>query len=269
MDIVIVGFVAIALLGIFVGLFSGMLGIGGNIIAIPALLYIFKTLLHFPVAIAMHMVLATCLVIMVFTALSSTTAHYKNSNVDWSIYKRLAPFMILGTIAGAFCASLVHGIILEKIFGGFLFLIALQMFFYPENEKHIGQIRNVPHIIYVLVGILIGFKSGLLGIGGGAILIPFLLYLNYPARTVIGTTALCSFTVAVIGAITFFITGSQYHLQIPYILGFIYVPALLIMAPLTFICAKIGAHLSSKIPHIYLKRALNLLVAILSIAMLV
>ncbi|MFN7094882.1 MAG: sulfite exporter TauE/SafE family protein, partial [Burkholderiales bacterium] len=257
-----------AMLAIATGLLSGLLGIGGNVLAIPGLLYIFKLAFKFSPDVAMHLTIGTCITVMVFTALASTLAHYNKKNISWSFYRRIAPFMIIGAVLGAISASKVNGLILEKIFGLFLLIISLQLFRSNNNPHSSTSVKQLPLAVSIMLGGVIGFKSGLLGIGGGTILIPLLLYLNYPARLVTGTTSVCSFTMAIVGALTFLLHGSSYNMGIPYSLGFIYLPALAVMVPFTFISAKIGASWSMQVSHTQLSKFLIFILLVLGLQML-
>lgn len=264
----ILGLLLIVFTSVFTGLLSGLLGIGGNLVAIPALVYIFTAIMHFSANNSMHLAIGTCLLVMVSTTFASAKEHYKNGNIDFGIYKQLWPMMVLGDILGAMSASLIHGLILEKIFGAFLFFVSYEILFRSKIANAASATKTLPKLIMNLLSFVIGFKSGLLGIGGGTMLIPLLLYLNYSSHKTIATTALCSFTMAVVGALTFIILGHSHNLGITYSVGFIYLPAVVIMMPITFISAKIGVKLTQRISHENLKKCFGILLIFLGIRML-
>lgn len=266
MSLAIVSFI---LLAISVGTLSGLLGIGGNVIAIPILSIIFKHVLYFPEDIAMAIATASCMSIMIVTTISSASVHYKLNNINWDFYKKFVPFIIIGCILGVMLASFMNAIILEKLFGIFVLYISIHMLF-SKNSPHAehGEVRDLPLVKRITYGIFIGFKSGVLGIGGGAILIPLLFSLKYPARMVLGTTAAFSLTIAIISSTLFLTRTPELTIPIHYLLGFIYLPALIVMAPFTFIFARIGATLSAKIPHLLAKRIFTGILIIMGIHLL-
>lgn len=258
------------LLGLITGLLSGLLGIGGNVIAIPLLTMILKYELNFPEAIAMPIATGTCMGIMIFTTISSASVHYKLKNIDWGFYKQLAGFIILGCILGAVLNSFINAIILEKIFGVFVLYIASNMILSKKVAyKSSDAVLKLSLLKRIIYGIAIGFKSGVLGIGGGAMLIPLLFALKYQSKMVLGTTAAFSFTIASFTTIVFLMHHPHLNVPIKHLFGFIYLPALACMAPCTFMAARLGANLSAKIPHKLARGIFATLLVVMGIDLLI
>lgn len=226
------------LTGIIAGLFAGLLGVGGGLIVVPALALIFA-MSKMPHELLMHMAAGTSLAVMIFTAMSSSYAHNRNGNVNWSVFWRLLPAILCGVIAGVICSSFLHNRALEILFGLFVLFVSYKMFF-GFKPKPARKLPELP--LLSSVGFLIGAKSGLLGVGGGAITIPFLSYCNVPLRKASGTSAICTLPIAIVGSIGFLITG--WNNSLPYSLGYIYWPAFLCVAAMTVICAPIGAKIA-------------------------
>ncbi|MDI9819538.1 MULTISPECIES: sulfite exporter TauE/SafE family protein [unclassified Legionella] len=241
-----------ALIGAFAGLMSGILGIGGGVIVVPGLLFIFRHNPDFPTHIIMHMAAGTSLAVMLFTSQSSIRAHYKLNGILWSAYKRLWPGIVVGTILGALCADLLPTHWLKILFGLFLLFVAVKML----SGLHVTHPHRFPNTwINGLVSSLIGFKSGLLGVGGGTLIIPYLNYCGIEMRRIAAVSALCTMTVAILGTITCIITGSN-EIDLPaYSTGYVYWPAVVCVAIPSTLFAPIGAKLTYIIPVKQLKFA--------------
>ena len=162
-------FIIYITLGIFAGTLSGVFGIGGGLIIVPTLLYCFK-LLNFPDAYTMHMAIGTSLSIILVTVSNSMYGHHLNKNVDWKIVKKIVSSIIIGAFLGSFVSKSLTASTLEKIFSIFVVLVSLKMFADIKVEK---ELKITGWFLYSVVGLIIGFKSTILGIGGGTISIPF------------------------------------------------------------------------------------------------
>ena len=256
-------FLLYLLSGMLAGLLAGLLGIGGGIIIVPALLYIF-TLQHMHPDITMHMAAGTSLAIMVLTSISSICAHHYRGNVYWPIFLKLVPSIIVGVIIGATCAHFVNTRIIEIVFGIFLLLVSLRIFFHLTPSGH----KELPSGLTLnSAGLIIGGKSGFLGVGGGSIIIPFLLYFNIPMHKASGTCAACSFIIALVGSISFILLGLKVNAG-PNYLGYIYLPAFINVALTSIIFAPIGAWLGSKFSVTVLKKIFALFLFLTSISLL-
>ncbi|KPJ68186.1 MAG: hypothetical protein AMJ43_01940 [Coxiella sp. DG_40] len=253
------------LIGSVAGVLSGLLGIGGGIIVIPLLIWLFR-IQNIPPDLVMHLAAGTSLSVMTFTAASSLYGHIKHGITIWPIYRRLAMGMIIGTIFGAIFGHFLPGRVLEIIFAIFVLLVAFRMLIAIKTTSN----RTLPRPLGTfIVALLIGGKSGLLGIGGGAITIPFLSYCNVPIRNIVAVSASCSLTIATIGTISFILTG-QHAIDLPtWSLGYIYLPAFLGIVLTSPLCAQLGAYFSHKLPVTVLTRILGAILLIMAIHMLI
>lgn len=257
-------FISYLLIGIIAGTLSGMLGIGGGVIVIPLLVVIYKLQNFAPNAI-MHLAAGTSLAVMILNASSSIYAHTRHKIEIWPTYKKLALGIIIGTIIGALLSHNLSSTVLEIIFGIFMLLVSIQMLFGKKPKAS----RKLPGpLLTNSIAFAIGGKSGLLGIGGGAITIPFLHYCNVPIRNIVGISAACSLTIAIIGSISFALTGMHTPNLPPWSIGYIYLPAVLGIALTGPLFARFGAKISHKLPKETLKKILAIVLLLMAIKML-
>jgi uncharacterized membrane protein YfcA len=251
-------------LGLAAGLLAGLLGIGGGMVVVPGLFYIFA-LMNFPESSLMHMAAGTSMCVMVFTAVSSIGSHQVKGDVRWLIVARVVPGILVGVLLGALLDRSLNTRWLEFIFGLFLLVISLKMFLNWRPQTEAGSLPNLA--ITNLVGLAIGFKSGLLGIGGGAISIPFLIYCGLPMHQVVGTSASFTLPIAILGTILF-LNLSQVDGLIPGSTGYIYWPAFWLVAPASILGAVLGTKLCHAISAEKLRRIFAGFLFLLGIKML-
>ncbi len=257
-------FLLYMLIGAAVGTFSGLLGLGGGVIMIPGLALAFNMQGIHPDLI-MHMAAGTSLAVMIFTSIASLRNHLKHGVQVWPIFKRLMLGIIIGTILGAIFGHFLPSRILEILFGIFILFVSIRMLLAMESKPT----RTLPGRCGMFgIATLIGGKSGMLGLGGGAVTTIFLSYCNVPLRNVIAISAATSSTVATFGTISFMITGYFAHNLPHFSTGYIYWPAFLGILLTGPIFARLGAFLSHKLPVEVLKRILGAVLLIVAINML-
>lgn len=252
-------------LGVFAGLMSGILGIGGGVVVVPGLVFVFQHSKLIPEDALMHVAAGTSLAVMIITSQSSLRAHLKLGEVLWSVFNKLWPGIVLGTIAGALVATYIPTYWLKIIFACFLLLIALKMM----TDMHVSHPEHFPpNWVNRLVSFLIGFKSGLLGVGGGVLIIPYLTYCGVAVRKIAAVSNLCTFTVAIVGTIVFMLTGMQSMHSVSYATGYVYWPAVVAVAIPSSLIAPLGAKLNYIAPVHYLKYGFIVILIITAIKML-
>jgi uncharacterized membrane protein YfcA len=251
-------------LGAFTGFFAGLFGIGGGGIMVPILTLLFVQQ-HFPAEHLVHMALATSMAAIVPTAIASLRAHHKHHAVLWPVVITLAPGILLGTFAGTFLASYLSAKPLAIIFSCFMAGVALQMVF---NRKPPAAHPLPGRLPLSAVGSGIGAVSALVAIGGGTLTVPFLVWCNVALPIAIGTSAAVGLPIALSGAAGYVVNGlGQEHLP-PYTFGYIFWPAVIAMAAMSFITAPLGASLAHRLPVTLLKKLFSLLLLGLSLQML-
>jgi hypothetical protein len=239
-----------AVLGLTAGVLSGLFGIGGGMVIVPGLFYLFH-LVEIPHDGLMHLAAGSSMCIMVFTATASAWSHHHRGDVHWRIFGRILPAIAVGVICGKLLANRLNTDILELIFGLFLVFVALKilMNWLPKPENP-GQPR---HWLTHLVGTVLGLKSGVLGIGGGAISVPFLLYSGLPMSQASGTSASFTLPIALVGTFSGLMLNTPAS-AIPLTTGTIYWPAVALVAPFTMLGAPLGTRFCHQIPSHQLKR---------------
>tara|TARA_Y100000588_G_C14225886_1_gene913119 strand:+ start:162 stop:968 length:807 start_codon:yes stop_codon:yes gene_type:complete len=257
---------AYALIGAFTGFMSGVLGIGGGMIVVPALVYVFHHNHQVPQHYLMHVAAGCSLAIMIFTAMSSIRAHQKKGELLWSIYNMLWPGILIGTVLGALVADLLPTNVLKVIFGGFLILISIKMLF----DVHVERIKKLPgNKVTLAISSFVGLLSGMLGVGGGTLIIPFLNMCGVETRKIPGVSALCTLTVAMVGSILFMITGADVSNMPSFSTGYIYWPAVLWVSIPSVLFAPIGAQMTYTLPVNQLKYGMIAILMIAGIDMLI
>lgn len=251
--------------GAVAGFMAGLLGIGGGLIIVPMLIFAF-TRQGIPHDYIMHLALGTSLASIVFTSISSFRSHHKRGAVHWDVFRRIVPGIILGTFIGSFIASLLSTGILKGFFVLFLFYIGIQLLI-NKKPKSGRELPGIPGMLGA--GNIIGLASSLVGIGGGSLSVPFMLWCNLPMHHAIGTSAAIGFPIAVSGAIGYLVNGLGDSGLPSYTLGYLYMPAIAGIVCASVLTAPIGVRLAHRLPVNKLKRIFALFVLFLAARMLI
>ncbi len=252
-------------LGMFTGVFAGMLGVGGGLVMVPALTMMFVAQTGFPSAEVLHLALGTSMATILFTSLASLRAHHQHGAVLWKVVYQITPGILLGTLAGTALASKVPAKPLALFFTAFVCFVALQMVmnFKPKATRELPGPGGV-----LSVGAGIGAVSALVAIGGGALTVPFLTWCNVRVQNAIGTSAAVGFPIALGGSLGYIFNGWG-HAELPaWSLGYIYLPAFVWLAPVSMLTAPLGAKLAHRLPVVVLKRIFAGLLIVLAVKML-
>jgi len=245
------------------GFMAGLLGVGGGIIMVPALYYAF-TVLDFDIATRMHLSVGTSLAIIVPTSIISTKTHMEYDAVDFKMVKSFGVFILLGVIAGTFLAVNLKTPALILFFSIFAFMVGL--FFIFLREKLVENPKQISDIIKNISGIVIGFISIPLGIGGGSLMVPFMRTFGYDIRKSIGTAAAVGVLIAVSGTISM-ITGGKLidNVNTPFSVGYINLLGFTIFVPVTMVMARLGAKAVYKIDKKLLSKIFGTFLLIVSV----
>ena len=233
-----------ALIAIPVGFAAGLFGIGGGLITVPFLFYIFGTL-GLDQSYIMHLAVGTSFAIIVPTSIVSVMTHYKYKAVDFDIVKNYGMFVIIGVIFGTIFAATLITKTLVLFFTLVIFFLGLYLLFLKEKESNVS-IKIKLHF-KILLGFIVGFISAPMGVGGAFMNVPILKFFGYSINRAIGSAAAIGFIIAVFGAAGFLISGSYLKVNIPLSIGFLNIPAFLIFVPITTFMARIGARTVHKI----------------------
>jgi uncharacterized membrane protein YfcA len=241
----------LATLGICTGFLAGLLGIGGGMVMVPFITFMLS---HRGVDadLAVKMAIATSMATIIFTSVSSVRAHHKRGAVRWDLVKGLAPGIVLGSMIGSLGVfALLKGAYLAIFFGLFVGFSATQMFL----DKKPAPTRQVPATAGLLgAGGVIGFISGLVGAGGGFISVPFMTWCNVAIHNAVATSAALGFPIAVANVAGYVISGLSVQGLPDDAVGFIWVPALVVIAACSVFTAPLGAKAAHMLPVKKLKR---------------
>lgn len=247
------------LMGSFIGVVAGLLGIGGGLVLVPLLAFAFGRQ-GFPYESIMHLALGTSMASIVFTAFSSFMSHHRRGAVRWDIVWSIGPGTLIGTFLGSCVASKLSTALLSAIFVAFLYYVSIQMLL-DRKPKASRQLPGKPGMFGV--GTFIGVVSSFVGIGGGALSVPFMGWCNVPMRVAIGTSAAIGFPIAIAGTLGYIFSGLHAEGLPEYCFGFIYLPALVGLVCASVMTAPLGAWLAHRLPVKMLKRIFAVVLAIM------
>ena len=245
------------------GFIAGLLGVGGGIIMVPALYYAF-TVLDFDIVTRMHLSLGTSLAIIIPTSIISTKTHMEYDAVDFKMVKSFGIFILLGVIAGTFLAVNLKTPTLILFFSVFAFMVGL--FFIFLREKLVENPKKISNIIKNISGVIIGFISVPLGIGGGSLMVPFMRTIGYNIRKSIGTAAAIGILIAISGTTTMIISGKIIdNINTPFSFGYINLLGFIVFVPVTMVMARLGAKAVYKIDKKLLSKIFGTFLIIVSV----
>ena len=245
------------------GFMAGLLGVGGGIVMVPALYYAF-TVLEFDIVTRMHLSVGTSLAIIIPTSIISTMTHREFNAVDFKMVKSFGIFILFGVIGGTFLAVNLKTPSLVLFFS--IFALMVGIFFIFLREKLVDNPKKISASVKNISGILIGFISVPLGIGGGSLMVPFMRTFGYDIRKSIGTAAAVGFLIALTGSITMILGGKIIdNVNTPYSIGYINLLGFAVFVPVTMIMARIGAKVVHKIDKKLLSKIFGIFLILVSI----
>ena len=251
--------IAYALLGMFAGVLAGLLGVGGGLVIVPALIWLF-TSQGFDYSVIAHAAVGSSLATIIATAISSAWAHHRHAAVIWDNVKKLSFGLFVGALAGAWIADKMDTRLLQLVFGIFAILVSIQLFFSARAAQLSVSSKELPGVMGLnIAGFIIGTVSGVVGIGGGSMTVPYLTWHNIHIRKAVATSSACGLPIAVAGFIGFMLTGWASVEMPAYSSGFIYWPAVIAVSIFSVLLAPLGARLAHRLPVGTLKRIFALL----------
>ena len=229
---------------IVVGFMAGFFGIGGGLIMVPILYYIF-IFLGIEKTFVMHLAIGTSFSIIIPNSIISTMTHMKFKAVDFNLVKTFGFFVVIGVLIGTIFAVNLKTTSLILFFSTMTMIFAI--YFLIEKEKNNTKPKKINLIYRLICGFLSGFLSAPMGIGGGVFNTPIFKIFGYPINIAIGTSAAIGFLIALIGCTGFVLSGSYLNINVPLSLGFVNIPTFLIFVPITTFMARIGAKTMHKV----------------------
>lgn len=258
-------FLALLATGVFAGILAGLLGVGGGIVIVPVLFFLFQSFGVSPES-AMVVATATSLATIVPTSISSIRSHNQKGNVDFDLLKRWSGFILIGVLAGSWLVTRVDGTWLTALFGVIATLSALNMLFRTGKSALFQQLPGTAG--QTTMGTSIGFFSSMVGIGGGTISVPLLTLYNYPAHKAVGTAAAIGLIISLPGALTMLAMGSTPNDAPAGTFGLVNLIGFICIVPLTVLFAPVGATLAAKLDAAKLKKIFAIVLLITGLRML-
>lgn len=252
-------------LGAVAGLMAGLLGIGGGLVIVPALVFLLPIFQTLPAEQVLVVAVATSLCSIIFTCASSSFAHQRLRHINWNY----TPALLIGAAIGAaltgYLAHLIDPVLLKKIFGLAVLFLGGRMLLNRESSSR----RSLPHV-GILGGISVGLSTlaSLLGIGGGALYVPMLTYFSVGVRHAIGCAAIIGFVIACFATTGYVMAGWQQFAEKPGYFGYVYWPAVVAVVTTSLVAAQIGAKLTSRWPVARIKKIFGVFLLLVSARML-
>lgn len=263
LTVFITQYAVFCLIGMLVGMISGLLGIGGGIVLVP-MLHAILIAKGFVADTAFHMALATSMVCIVFTSLSSILAHHKNQNIVWPYVWAMVPMAFVGSLLTTLVAIHLEAKYLTLFFATFTFFAAVQLFLDRKPTQH-----QVPGKVEIgVVSLLIGGMSALVSIGGGTLTVPYLAMRNVPLKQAIGTSAVLGFPIALASTVSYLQDAWRQAVHAPETFGLLYLPAVLLLTPLSVLFVPLGVALTKWLPVKTLKRVFAFFLITVSLQLL-
>lgn len=252
--------VELAVMGLAIGFLAGLLGIGGGMLMVPFVTFVLS---HkgVPSQYVIKMAVATSLATICFTSMSSVRAHHLRGAVAWPLVRQLAPGILLGSLLGAQIAVAMPGRVLNILFALFVTFSATQMLL--DRKPKPG--RTAPgRAVMVGAGGVIGLLSALVGAGGAFISVPFMTWCNVKIHTAVGTSSALGFPLALAGTIGYAWAGRDLPAMPAGMLGYIYLPGLIVISMASMSTAHLGARVAHGMDIRPLKRAFALVLYVLA-----
>ena len=254
-----------ALAAIPVGFVAGLFGIGGGLITVPFLYYIFSSL-GIDQSYIMHLAVGTSFAIIIPTSIVSVLTHHKFKAVDFNIVRSYGVYVIMGVILGTLFAASLKTKSLVLFFSIIIFILSIYLLLLKEKQKDV--IIDIKLHLKIILGFIVGFISAPMGIGGAIMNVPILKFFGYSINKAIGSAAAIGFLIALFGATGFLITGAYLKTNLPLSFGFLNIPAFLIFIPITTFMARIGAKTVHKIDKNKISKIFGIFLLVISIKFL-
>ena len=253
--------------GAVAGTLAGLLGVGGGIVIVPVLYWLTEVgLIAVDQAVAVHFAVATSLFTIIPTSISSARAHHRKGSIDMELFRAWAPFMFVGALAGGLVAANVDASVLSGVFGIIALIVVLNML--KPKPVFLADQPPVSLPARAAIAAPIGALSATMGIGGGTLSVPMLTFLSVPVHRAVGTAALFGLVIAVPGIVGYALAGQEIPGLLAYSIGYINIPAAIIMSCATILFAPLGVRIAHLLNARRLRVAFAVFLAISGIKML-
>lgn len=251
--------------GAIAGVISGLLGVGGGIVIVPVLFFVFLAL-DVSEAVRMHVAVGTSLATIIFTGFISARSHWKRGSVDTALLRSWGLWIAFGVVAGTIIGGNVSGTVLTLVFAVIAALVAINMAFKPADGATPRPMPGTP--LKQVLSTIIGLISVMMGIGGGTLAVPILSFFTYPIRLAVGTAAAIGLIIAIPGTIGYALFGLGVPGLPPFSFGYVNLAGLIAIIPTSMLTAPLGVRLAHAIPQLALRWCFAGFLAITSIRMI-
>jgi uncharacterized membrane protein YfcA len=258
---------AFAVIGLLTGFFGGLLGIGGGSITVPLLFFVMNSW-GLSDTDLMHIVIGTTFASMVFNSALAVYSHHRKTRMPWKFFLVFLPGMILGPIIGSYVSTELAGPTLRFAFGIFQVLMAIYFLMPHHKRVEVTEEKKPNHFLLNITAFTVGGIGSVLGIGGGILMVPFLDMMGLSMKKAILIGSMTSCTVAIVSSASFLLLGLNTPVELAYSVGFIYLPAFIIIGLFSIVTIPLGVHLAHRIPVLPLKRIFASALAILGILLI-
>lgn len=255
--------ILLLLLGAFSGFIAGLLGVGGGLIMVPALLYLLAD--DIDQAILMHTAVATSLAVIIFTSFSSVRAHHQHNAIHWHNFRKLTPMILFGAFSGAMFTKIMSFDFMRVFFAFFELSVAIIMYFGISSSAHVDSLGKW---VWRVTGYIVGLVSAIVGIGGGTMTTPFLTYNKVDIKNAIATSAAVGMPIAIAGVLGFIVAGWNIE-SASGGLGFIHTQALISIVAMSVLFAPLGVKVTHSVDGKKLKKFFAIFLAFLGLSVIV
>ncbi len=246
------------------GFLAGMLGVGGGILIVPMLGYVFLQQGYSAESI-MHLAVGTSMATITITSLSALRAHHRRGSVVWPLFRKITPWLALGAIAGGLSAGHFSTKQLLTLLAVLEVIVAVQLIL---NVTPAPKPRSLGAGEAAVAGAAIGGVSTMAGVGGGVLLVPLFLFLSVPMRQAVGTSSACGFPISLIGTLVFLSYGFTSDAGEAGSVGYVHIPAFLGIAVASVVTAPLGVAAAHRLPLPWLRRIFAVFLLALAMRML-
>lgn len=236
--------------GAIAGIISGLLGVGGGIVIVPVLFFVF-VLLDIPESVRMHVAVGTSLATIIFTGFISARSHWRRGGVDTGLLRSWGPWIALGVVTGTVIGGNVSGTVLTLVFAVVAALVAINMVFKPAKNAPLRKMPRTP--LKQVLAVVIGGFSVMMGIGGGTLSVPILSFFAYPIRLAVGTASAIGLIIALPGTLGYAWFGLGHPDLPPLSLGYVNLAGLLAIVPVSMLTAPLGVRIAHAVSPLVLR----------------
>ncbi|MBV8976429.1 MAG: sulfite exporter TauE/SafE family protein [Alphaproteobacteria bacterium] len=255
----------LVLAGAVGGLTAGLLGVGGGIVVVPVLYHVLA-LIGIDPSVRMHIAIGTSLATIVPTSFSSLLAHSRKGAVDWALLRRWAIPMLAGVVIGSVAAGFARGQVLALVFAAVALPVALHLAIGGEERRLADRLPQGP--LGLGLPAAIGGLSTMMGIGGGTLGVPAMTLCGMPIHQAVATASAFGVIVSIPGTIGAIVAGLHAKGLPPWSLGYVNLLGFLLIAPVSFFAAPLGAHWAHSMDRKRLRLMFALFVALTAARML-